>query len=112
MRKADGLSFIFIDFYAPTLIPRLNRTNTSLQSSENITLFAVCRIYTGATSKETELDTRCLGRIIYIRHNMGDRVEPCGTDPSSSLLVITPQHGLRRKRLFRYCCSLVAVESC
>jgi hypothetical protein len=51
MRKVDGLSLIFIDFYVS---PRLNSTETSLQLSENITLFAVCRIYlyTGVISKE------------------------------------------------------------
>jgi hypothetical protein len=46
MRKVDGLSLIFIDFYVPALIPRLNSTETSLHLSENITLFAVCLIYT------------------------------------------------------------------
>jgi hypothetical protein len=46
MRKVDGLSLIFIDFYVPALTTRLNRTDTSLQLSENITLFAV-------VSKET-----------------------------------------------------------
>jgi hypothetical protein len=66
VRKVDGLSLIFIDFYVPTLTPRLNNTETSLQITKNITIFAVCRIYTGVISKETEIDTRCLGRIIYI----------------------------------------------
>jgi hypothetical protein len=42
--KADCLSFIFIDFYVPALTPRLNNTETSLQLSENITVFVVCRI--------------------------------------------------------------------
>jgi hypothetical protein len=51
MRKVDGLSLSFIDFYIPVLTPRLNSTETSLQPSENITLFAVCRIYTGVTAK-------------------------------------------------------------
>jgi hypothetical protein len=36
-----------------SLTPRLNSTETSLQLSENTTLFAVCRIYTGVISKET-----------------------------------------------------------
>jgi hypothetical protein len=49
MRKVNGLALIFIDFYVPARTPRLNITETSLQLSENITLFAVCRIY----SKET-----------------------------------------------------------
>jgi hypothetical protein len=42
MRKVDGLILIFIDFYVPVLTPRLNSTETSLQLSENITLFAIC----------------------------------------------------------------------
>jgi hypothetical protein len=55
MRKVDDLSRIFIDFYVPLLTPRLNSTETSLQLSENVTLFAVCRIYTytGLINKKT-----------------------------------------------------------
>jgi hypothetical protein len=52
MRKVDGFNIIFIYFYVPALTPRLNSTETSLQLSENITLFAVCRIYRGVISKE------------------------------------------------------------
>jgi hypothetical protein len=37
MTKVDGLSLLFIDFYVPALIPRLNSTETSLQLSEKIT---------------------------------------------------------------------------
>jgi hypothetical protein len=44
MRKVDGLSLIFIDFYVPALIPRLNSTESSLQLSENVTLFAPTRL--------------------------------------------------------------------
>jgi hypothetical protein len=53
VREVDGLSLIFIYFYVPVLTPYLNITQTSLQLSENITLFAVCCIYTGVISKET-----------------------------------------------------------
>jgi hypothetical protein len=53
MKKVNGLSFIFTDFYGSAITPRLNSTETSLQLSENIILFAVCRIYTGVISKET-----------------------------------------------------------
>jgi hypothetical protein len=55
MRKVDGQSLYFIDFYVPALTPRLNSTETSLQISQNITLFAICRIlvYTGVINKET-----------------------------------------------------------
>jgi hypothetical protein len=52
MRKVDNLSPIFINFYVPEFTPRLNSTKTSLQLSENITLFAICRIYIGVSSKE------------------------------------------------------------
>jgi hypothetical protein len=52
MRKVDGLSLTFIDFYVSALTTRLNSTETSLQLSENITLSAVSRIYTGVISKE------------------------------------------------------------
>jgi hypothetical protein len=85
MRKVDGLSLIFIDCYVPALIPRLNTTETSLQLSENIRLFAVCRIYRVGISKETQIDTGCLGCIIYILYNVGDRTEPCGTPAYISL---------------------------
>jgi hypothetical protein len=43
MRKAEGLSLIFIDISVPAPTPRLNSTETSLQLSENITRFAVCQ---------------------------------------------------------------------
>jgi hypothetical protein len=51
MRTVAGPSLFFIDFYVPALT-RLNSINTSLQLPENITLFAVSRIYTGVSSKE------------------------------------------------------------
>jgi hypothetical protein len=53
MKKGDGLSLIFIDFYVPVLKLHLNNTETSLQLSENIVLFAVFCLYTGVISKET-----------------------------------------------------------
>jgi hypothetical protein len=53
LRNVGGPSLIFIDFYVPALTPRLNSAETSLQFSETITLFAVCRIYSGVISKET-----------------------------------------------------------
>jgi hypothetical protein len=53
MRKADDLSLIFIDFYVPALTPRHKNPETSRQLFKNITLFAICRIYTGVISKET-----------------------------------------------------------
>jgi hypothetical protein len=68
MRKVDGLSLTVIDIYVPAFTYLLNSTDTSLKLSENITLFGVCRIhvYTGVIIKEAYIDTRCLGRIIYI----------------------------------------------
>jgi hypothetical protein len=53
MRTVDGLSLIFIGFYVSALTTRLNSNETSLQVCENIILFAVYCIYTGAISKET-----------------------------------------------------------
>jgi hypothetical protein len=65
MRKVDCLSPKLIDFYVPAHTPCLNSTETSLKLSENITLFAVCRIYTGVPSAKRLIDTRCLARIVY-----------------------------------------------
>jgi hypothetical protein len=53
MKKLNGLGLIFIRFYVTEPTPRLNSTETSLQFSENIPLFVVCRIYTGVIIKET-----------------------------------------------------------
>jgi hypothetical protein len=47
MRTVDGLSLILIYFYVPALTSRRINTEPSLQLSENITLFAVCYMYTG-----------------------------------------------------------------
>jgi hypothetical protein len=53
LRKVDGLSRIFIDFYVPEVTPSLSSTKTSLQLSENMTHFAVCLKYSDVISKET-----------------------------------------------------------
>jgi hypothetical protein len=53
MRKIDGLSLIFIDFFVLAITPYLSSTKTLLQLSENMTLFVVCHIYTGVISRET-----------------------------------------------------------
>jgi hypothetical protein len=53
VRKIGGPSLIFIDFYVPAHTPCLSRSETLLQLSENITLFAVCHIYTGVVTEET-----------------------------------------------------------
>jgi hypothetical protein len=44
IRKVDGRSLILIDFDVPALTPRLSSIENSLQLSENITLFGVCRM--------------------------------------------------------------------
>jgi hypothetical protein len=53
MRTVDRLSLIFTDFCVPAHTLHLSSTETSLQLSENTTLFALCHIYTGVISKET-----------------------------------------------------------
>jgi hypothetical protein len=80
MRKVDDVSLILIDFYVAASTLRLNSSETSLQLSENITLFVVCRIYTGVVSRDLD-GHHVLERIIYmcILYNMGGRLEPCGT---------------------------------
>jgi hypothetical protein len=44
MKKVDVLSLIFIDFHVPALTPRLNSTESSLQLSESVTLFAPTKL--------------------------------------------------------------------
>jgi hypothetical protein len=89
MRKVDGPILIFILFFVLALTPRVNSSETSLQLSENMIPFVVCRIYTGVISKGTLLDTRCFGRIIYIYiyrpYDFGDRTESSGTSACISL---------------------------
>jgi hypothetical protein len=62
MRKVDGLSLIFFDFYVPVLTPSLNNIETLLQLPENIT-FAVCCIYTAKRLRQTH---GVWGGIIYV----------------------------------------------
>jgi hypothetical protein len=80
MREVDGPSFLFIDFNV-ALAPRLSGIKTALQLSENITLFAICGIHINVIGKEGQINTWCLGGIIYVYtlYNVGDRMEPCGT---------------------------------
>jgi hypothetical protein len=51
VRKVNGLSLIFIGFMFQR--SRLSSTETSLEIPKNITIFAVCRIYTDVISKQT-----------------------------------------------------------
>jgi hypothetical protein len=89
MRKVDGLNLIFIHFYVPALTPCLNSTETSLQLSENITLFAVCRIhvYIQVSSAKIPRYTPDVWGVsfMYRLYNVGDRTEPCGTPACISL---------------------------
>jgi hypothetical protein len=62
MRKVYGLSLIFIEFYVPALT-RLSITEILLQLSENITLFAVCRMYSRSGFNYSSLHTQCTDRI-------------------------------------------------
>jgi hypothetical protein len=52
MGEVDGPSLIFFDFYVPALTPRLHWGETALQRSENITIFAICCIYTCIIGKK------------------------------------------------------------
>jgi hypothetical protein len=51
VRKVDALCFILIALYVSALTSRVDSTETSLQLSENITHFVVCRRYTGVINK-------------------------------------------------------------
>jgi hypothetical protein len=52
-KKIGNPSIIVINLYIPALKSSSNYTETSLQISENITPFAVCRIYTGVIARDT-----------------------------------------------------------
>jgi hypothetical protein len=66
IREGDGQSFILIGFNVPALAPCLNLIQTALQLCENKTLFAIRGIHSSAIGKEGQINTWCLGRIIYI----------------------------------------------
>jgi hypothetical protein len=86
MRKVDGLSFIFIDFYVPVFTTHLNSTETSLQISENINLFATCRRVSSAM-RPRQIPGVWGVSFIYTLYNVGDRTEPCGIPACMSLSV-------------------------
>jgi len=56
MGEVDGLSLTLIDLYVPTLTLRLQRGDTALNFSQNLTLFAICCIYTCIIGKEGYVD--------------------------------------------------------
>jgi predicted RNA-binding Zn-ribbon protein involved in translation (DUF1610 family) len=96
MRKVNGLSLNFIDFYVPALISSLNSTENSLQLSENNLLCGQSHIY--RCHQHRDLDVRqVFGRYqlcvcmyymyIYILYS----VEPCGISACISHgVVISP----------------------
>jgi len=52
--EIDALSLSLIDFYVPALTPRFHRSENTLQLSENITIFAICCIYTRVISEDSD----------------------------------------------------------
>jgi hypothetical protein len=53
MSEVDRPSLVFIDFNIPAFTPGHYRAEPTLDLSQNIALFAVCRIKTGVDSKES-----------------------------------------------------------
>jgi hypothetical protein len=84
MTKVDGMSLTFIDFYVPALAPRLNSTEISLQLSENITIFAVCRLYIYRCHQQRDLESHQVFGA-YRTVQWGNRTEPHGTPACISL---------------------------
>jgi hypothetical protein len=86
MRKADNLSLIFIDFYVPTFTPRLKRTETSRQISENIHPFrSVAYIQMSSAKGPRQTLDACDVSFIHLLYNVRDRKEPCSTAACKSL---------------------------
>jgi hypothetical protein len=52
MGEIYSLSLNSIDFYVPVRIPRLYWIETTLQVSENVNLFTICRTYKSVTSEK------------------------------------------------------------
>jgi hypothetical protein len=69
MRKVNGLSLIFIDFFVPAYTPRVNSIETLLQLSESTPLFA------SHTKSEAEL----LYGWPFYSHSIRLAVKPFGT---------------------------------
>jgi hypothetical protein len=89
------MAWVFIDFHVPALTLHLNITETSLQLSENITHFAVCRIYTADHSPPTSAEIKNGGAIhplpmfgayhLCIYCTLWGMTEPCGSPACISL---------------------------
>jgi hypothetical protein len=81
MRKVNGMSLIFFDFYVPVLTPRLSSSETSLELSENITLCSLSRIY--RCHQQRDVDRHQVFGVYHTYYkslyNVGDSTEPCGT---------------------------------
>jgi hypothetical protein len=65
MRKVDGFSLIFIDFYVPAHTPRLNSSETSLQLSLVIAA-APCYIASARTTQKTHLQQFLYCCVMYL----------------------------------------------
>jgi hypothetical protein len=89
VRNVDGLSLIFIDFYVWALTPRLSRTETSLQLSEN----PLCGLsHIDTCHQRRDLDRYQMFRVYRLciyTVQCGDRTEPCCTFAFISLGVDT-----------------------
>jgi hypothetical protein len=77
MRKLNGPSLVFVDFYVPALAQSLNFTETSLQLSENIKLSGVC---TESKSKP---------KLCYDRQSVGQSVLEQNTNLGLNISFIT-----------------------
>jgi hypothetical protein len=76
MKEADSPSSIFIDFSVPARAPRLSWTETALQLSENITLFAIYGIHKSVIDRGPDKQLVLRVSFVYILYNVGDRTGP------------------------------------
>jgi hypothetical protein len=96
MRKLGGLSLIFLDFFVAALTQSLNSTETSLQLSENITLFAVYRCL--FCHQQRDLDIRKAFGAYHVYVDCG----PCYMAPGRT----------KQKTLPPYNSSIVVIGDC
>jgi hypothetical protein len=69
---------MLIDSYVPLFTSRLHYSEAASQLSENIAIFAVCRIYTCVMGKESQVEPWGSGApFIYKLYRVGARTEPC-----------------------------------
>jgi hypothetical protein len=101
MTEVDGPIFIFMDFYVPAPVPRLNWIETSLQLSENTILFAMRGMHASVIDKEDQINTWCLGAgvsFIWKLENVGNMTIHWGTP---ALFFYAWTFRLRQKLYFR-----------